>query len=75
MSMTNQPRSLLVDGALRGIAVAQGDHKIELRYAPRSIPVGLAITGLTLSLVLGAIVILRRRRDPAEPSNLGRITL
>jgi membrane protein YfhO len=66
---------LLVDGALRGIAVAQGDHKIELRYAPRSIPVGLAITGLTLSLVLGAIVILRRRRDPAEPSNLGRITL
>ena len=61
----------LVDGALRGVSVPSGDHRIELRYAPRSIWAGMAISGATALVLLGGIVGIGRR--PKRISLVGKL--
>ena len=51
----------LVDGALRGVAIPAGTHAIEFQYASAALPIGAAITGLTL-LALAACSTSRPRR-------------
>ncbi len=48
--------------ALRAIAVPAGTHMVELHYAPRWFPVGVAISvGVSVALVsLGAVALWRR---------------
>jgi hypothetical protein len=56
-----------VYGALRGVAVDAGDHAVELRYRPRSVVGGAALTaaGLLLAAVL-AMLPARRKRRPSD---------
>jgi hypothetical protein len=42
-----------VDGALRGVAVPAGRHTVEFQYASAALPLGAAITGLTLLALAG----------------------
>jgi hypothetical protein len=51
----------VVDGALRGVAIPAGTHAIEFQYASAALPIGAAITGLTL-LALAACSTSRPRR-------------
>ena len=41
-----------VNAGLLGIAVNGGEHAVELRYVPRFLPLGAALTGLTLLFLL-----------------------
>ena len=55
---------LEVDHALRGVALAPGEHVVELRYRPASFRAGAAVTGAT-ALLLAAVLAAaswRRRR-------------
>jgi uncharacterized membrane protein YfhO len=53
------------DGILRGVAVPAGSHRVEMRYAPRSLAWGLWISGITLvAAVLAGIVGWRLSRRP-----------
>jgi Bacterial membrane protein YfhO len=65
----------VVDGALRGVAVAAGTHTVEFQYASAALPVGAAITALTL-LALAANSLWERVRVRATqipfPSRTGR---
>ncbi|HEY6563202.1 MAG TPA: hypothetical protein VIY86_01775, partial [Pirellulaceae bacterium] len=50
----NRVETLMVDGAIRGVAVGPGDHVLVFRYEPRSIPVGIAVSiGTVLVSLLG----------------------
>lgn len=49
-----------VNEAFRGVVLSPGNHTIEFRYAPRTLPVALGAVLLSL-LVLVAVVIQRRR--------------
>lgn len=55
-----------VDGALTGIAVPPGATHVELRYAPRSLAVGAALSALG-ALLTAALALVRRRPLPAGP--------
>jgi uncharacterized membrane protein YfhO len=44
------------DGALRAVVVPAGRHTVEFQYASAALPVGAAITGLTLLVLVGAAV-------------------
>jgi hypothetical protein len=46
-----------VEGILRGVHLGAGAHTVELHYAPWTVWVGLAISGLTSLLVLGYAII------------------
>jgi hypothetical protein len=48
----------VADGALRAVALPDGMHKVDFQYASAALPVGAAITGLTV-LVLAACSALR----------------
>jgi hypothetical protein len=43
----------VVDGVLRGVAVPAGRHAVEFEYASAALPLGAAITGLTLVALAG----------------------
>lgn len=60
---------LEADGAFLGVAVAAGDHTVELTYHPPGVAVvGRAITGGTLAaLLLAGPITRRRRRARREP--------
>jgi hypothetical protein len=67
------------DGGLRGVIVPQGTSEVELRYAPRAFPLGIALAagGLLVFLVLWAVLWRRgrsrqaaRTTSTAEPSVL-----
>jgi len=47
--------------AFRAVAVPAGRHTIEYLYRPRSITVGLAVSGIALLAALGAAAVERRR--------------
>jgi Bacterial membrane protein YfhO len=51
-----------VNESFRGVALPAGQHVIEMRYAPRTLALGQALSVLGLVLV-GAIIILHRRVD------------
>lgn len=52
-----------VNEAFRGVPLASGKHIVEMTYAPRTLVLGKALSVLGLLLV-GAILLLRRRLDP-----------
>jgi hypothetical protein len=54
-------RLIAVDGVLRGVFLPAGEHSVELRYAPRSIPLGIAISAATALCLLLGIALARRR--------------
>lgn len=49
-----------VDGALRGVVIPSGDNRIIMRYAPRSVFVGLWLSLAAFSGTLAAFVLTRR---------------
>jgi hypothetical protein len=51
---------LPADGILRGIVAPPGAHEVDLTYAPRSLRVGLACSGVTAAALL--LIALRSRR-------------
>jgi hypothetical protein len=56
--------------AFRAVAVPAGRHVIEYRYRPRSVTVGLAISGATLLAALTVAVVEMRRRARAAPEGI-----
>jgi hypothetical protein len=56
-SLDGAPAALLrADGLLRGIPVPQGQHTVRVWYAPGSVWLGLAISGLALVASLGGLL-------------------
>jgi hypothetical protein len=49
---------------LRAVPVPAGSHEVELRYEPRELKIGLAISGLTAAIVVFAFIFAVRRRRP-----------
>ncbi|MGE5602691.1 MAG: hypothetical protein ACM30E_06545, partial [Nitrososphaerales archaeon] len=54
---------LTADAILRGIALPPGDHRVEMTLRPRSVVVGLWVSGVTLLLVLLGFVAAWRKRS------------
>jgi hypothetical protein len=50
----------VADGALRGVAIPPGEHTVEFQYTSAALPLGAAITGLTVLVVAGAATGLKR---------------
>jgi uncharacterized membrane protein YgdD (TMEM256/DUF423 family) len=62
-SVDGAPAALVrADGLLRGIPVPQGQHIVRMWYAPGSVGLGLAISGLALAVSAGGFVVAARRR-------------
>jgi len=59
---------LPADWVLRAIPLQAGTHHIRLRYSPRSVPIGFAVTGLTVVGLVGAAFWTRRRHRFASRS-------
>lgn len=56
------------DSALMAVPIAAGDHRVTLQFAPRSLRLGLIVTGdaiVAMALALDVAVLARKRR-PAE---------
>ena len=53
---------LLADGAIDGVAVPAGDHRLLLRFAPGRFRVGVGVAGATALALVGAAVALAARR-------------
>ena len=53
----------LINESFRGIVLPAGEHEIEMRYSPSSLPVALAITASVIG-ILFALFLFRRRVDP-----------
>jgi hypothetical protein len=59
--LDNTPVEIHVaDGALRGVSVPAGKHTVEFEYASSALPVGAAITGLTLLVLMCAALCPKR---------------
>ena len=59
----------LTDGVLRSVAVPAGDHIVELRYEPKSLTIGLWISGIAGLAMLAALALaLWERRRPLIPA-------
>jgi uncharacterized membrane protein YfhO len=52
------------DHAFRAVAVPAGAHEIELRFAPRSVRIGAAVSALA-GVIVVAILVTRARPEPA----------
>lgn len=52
----NDARLFRTNGALRGVAVPAGEHTVRFTYAPASLKLGLAITGVTVIGMLAVFV-------------------
>lgn len=50
----------VADGALRAVAIPPGTHTLELQYTSAALPLGAAITGLTVLVLVGAAAGLKR---------------
>jgi hypothetical protein len=44
----------VADGALRAVAIPPGTHTLEFQYASTALPIGAAISGLTVLVLVGA---------------------
>jgi len=53
---------LNADGMLRAVALEAGSHQVEMRFRPASVSIGLAISAITLLLVLVGLILTRRHR-------------
>ena len=51
-----------VDYLLRATCIPPGEHQVVLEYEPPLLKVGLAVTGLALTAIGGAVVWMMRRR-------------
>ena len=56
---------LQVNGALRGVVVDAGEHRIEFRYQPRAVLAGAILTSLAALLALACVLPWPRRRKTA----------
>jgi hypothetical protein len=56
-------RILVVNHAIRGVVVPPGEHRIEFRYKPDSVRIGLMVSGAALLVTLGwlTIIVISRR--------------
>lgn len=59
-----------VNLGLKGIVIPPGDHEVEIRYLPASVPAGAAVSGLTILALAAAGAVFRRRS--ARPGRPGR---
>ena len=60
-TVDGKPAEILeVDGALRGIVVEKGAHRISMRYRPTSVTAGAVITGIGFLVTLALLVLTRR---------------
>jgi hypothetical protein len=50
----------VADEALRAVAILPGTHSVEFQYTSAALPLGAMITGLTVFLLAGAAVGLKR---------------
>ncbi len=50
-------------GTLRGVVAEAGEHRIEMRYRPRSVYLGATCTLLGFVCVAGFLVVIRRREE------------
>jgi hypothetical protein len=59
---------LVADHLLRAVPLPAGEHAVELRYEPRSLRVGVAISTVTAFTVIGALLVVVQRswRDRRE---------
>ena len=62
-------RILVVNHAIRGIIVPEGEHRIVFRYEPASVRIGFLVSGAALVLIFGwamcVVMGKRRERPPA----------
>jgi hypothetical protein len=64
---------LVTDGILRGVPIPAGDHRVTLRYRPKSLILGLAISATALLAVLIVLTLAgwrhfgKRHRSPQRP--------
>ncbi|HVQ29179.1 MAG TPA: YfhO family protein, partial [Vicinamibacteria bacterium] len=52
--------------AFRAVAVPAGEHRIEMRYRPRSVMAGAMLSAVAAALLIGLAASARRRPDPAQ---------
>jgi hypothetical protein len=51
------------DYVLRGVVVPPGDHVVEFRYRPTTFYLGLGVSGLSAALLLGLLLVRRKRYE------------
>ena len=61
------------DFALLGVPIDPGESIVDLAYRPKSVRSGIAISVVTLLLLVLAVVVARLRRDKAQASRAQRI--
>jgi hypothetical protein len=54
------------EGTLLGVRLGPGGGRVELRYRPAGLGVGAGVSGLALVLILGSLLVGRRRPSPAR---------
>lgn len=61
-------RILRVNVAFRAVPVPAGEHRVEMRYRPRALSLGLAVSALTamITLAAAAFIVRGRHRGPAS---------
>jgi uncharacterized membrane protein YfhO len=53
---------LRANTAVRAVVVPAGEHRVEMRYRPRSLPVGAALACIGAAALVAALAAARRRR-------------
>jgi hypothetical protein len=56
------------DYALRGVIVPPGEHEVEFVFRPGSFYIGTAVTGVSAAVLLGVLVVRRRRNWLCKPT-------
>jgi hypothetical protein len=68
VTVDGRPAPLLaVDSVVQGVAVPAGRHTIDLRYDDPTVGLGMAVSLVTLVVLVGAIIVLRRRERGSAP--------
>jgi uncharacterized membrane protein YfhO len=57
-----------VDYVLRGVTVKPGDREVVFKYQPDSFRIGACVSLLSLLVILGTSLSLRRPRNPGGPA-------
>ena len=61
---------LLVDHALRGVALPAGEHTVQFRFRPRALTAGAGVTGVSLLFLVAWALVSRRRPGAARPGRI-----